>query len=133
MANNQDLESGARQVEAAEHMNSGLTETRNLSGDGDDVENGSVATKLGDLTLSMFQQGSSVRVRVGSATASAELYEHAYESADEANTAMLDAGILTGEQVPDVNTPAGTGIHLTGITAEQLLAAGLKRHGVSTL
>lgn len=133
MANNQDLESGARQVEASEHMNSGLTETRNLSGDGDDVENGPVTTKLGELTLSMFQQGSSVRVRVGSATASAELYEYAYESADEANTAMLDAGILAAVQVPDVNVPAGTGIHLTNVTAEQLMAAGLKRHGVSTL
>ena len=103
MANNQDLESGARQVEAAEHMNAGLTETQDLSGDGDDVENGPVATPLGDLTLSMFPQGSSIRVRVGSATVSSELYEYAFESADEANT------------------------------AEQLKAAGLKRHSVSTL
>ncbi len=133
MANNQDIESGARQVEAAEHMNAGLTETQDLSGDSDDVENGPVSTMLGDLTLSMFQQGSSVRVRVGSATAPSELYEYAFESADEANTAMLDAGILTKDQVPDVMQPAGTGIHLSGISAEQLKNAGLKRQNVSTL
>ena len=133
MANNQDIESGARQVEAAEHVNAGLTEARNLSPDGDDLENGPVATMLGELTLSMFQQGSSVRVRVGSATASSELYEHAFESADEANTALLSAGILTADQVPDIDQPAGTGIHIKGVSAEQLLSAGLKRHQISTL
>ena len=133
MANNQDLESGARQVEAAEHVNAGLTEPRNLSSDGDDVENGPVATMLGELTLSMFQQGSSVRVRAGSATSASELYEAVFESADEANTALLGAGILTPEQVPDITQPVGIGLHISGITAEQLKAAGLKRHNISTL
>ena len=54
-------------------------------------------------------------------------------SAEDANTAMLDAGILTPDQVADVTKPVGTGIALTGITVEQLEAAGLKRHGASTI
>lgn len=132
---NQDIESGARQVEAAEHMTAGLTEQNDLSVEEqtDAGLGGPVETMLGELTLSMFQQGQSVRVRVGSATASSELYEYAYESADEANTALLDAGILQPEQVPDVTQVAGTGIHVSGLSAEQLVRAGLKRHLVSTL
>ena len=133
----QDIESGARQVEAAEHMTAGLTEQRDLSLDErvpeEGLEGGPVETMLGDLTLSIFEQGQSVRVRVGSATAPSELYEFAYESADEANTALLDEGILTADQVPDVSKPAGTGIAISGVSAEQLLRAGLKRHMVSTL
>ena len=135
MANNQDIESGARQVEAAEHITSGLTEPSDLlSGEAEGgIENGPVETMLGDLTLSMFQQGERVRVRAGSPTASAELYEAAFESADEANTALLEAGVLTPGQVPDVTALAGTGIKLTSVSAEQLMHAGLKRQRVSTL
>ena len=136
MTKEQELASGARQVEAAEHMASGLTEPANLTSDSgpeNGIENGPVETMLGELTLSMFQQGQSVRVRVGSATASSELYEFAYESADEANTALLDAGVLNQDQVPDVTKLAGTGIPLIGISAEQLKHAGLKRHTVATL
>ena len=137
MANKQDIESGARQVEAAEHMTAGLTEQRDVSiGEREPeegLEGGPVETMMGDRTLSMFQQGQSVRVRVGSATAPSELYEFAYESADDANTALLDAGILSVKQVPDVTEPAGTGITISGISAEQLIRAGLKRHMVSTL
>ncbi len=133
----QDIESGARQVEAAEHMTAGLTEQADISSEEREpeagLEGGPVETMLGELTLSMFQQGQSVRVRVGSATAPSELYESAYDSADEANTALLDAGILTTEQVPDVTQVSGTGIHVSGLSAEQLKAAGLKRHQVSTL
>lgn len=133
----QDIESGARQVEAAEHMTAGLTEQKDLSNQERQPEEGlaggPVETMLGELTLSMFQQGQSVRVRVGSATASSELYEYAYESADEANTALLGAGILKPEQVRDVSKVAGTGIHVSGLSAEQLKRAGLKRHLVSTL
>ena len=73
------------------------------------------------------------RVRVGNAHNSTELYEHAFESAEDANEAMLDAGILTKDQVPDPTKPAGTGLTLTGITVQQLEAAGLKRHGASSL
>ena len=108
-------------------MEAGLTEQKDLSG-GERLEGEALAgeaeeTRLGDLTLSMFQQGQSVRVRVGSATASSELYEYAYESADEANTALIDAGILTPEQVPDITAVAGTGIPISGVTAEQLKRA----------
>lgn len=87
-----------------------------------------VSTALGDMTLSMFAKGQYVRVRVGAAHNATELYEHAYESAEEANAALLDAGILTAEQVPDSAQVAGTGIAVHGVTAEQLESAGLKRH-----
>ena len=46
---------------------------------------------------------------------------------------MLDAGILTSKQVPDPTALAGTSLPLRNITVEQLEAAGLKRHGSSTL
>ena len=92
-----------------------------------------VKTPLGNMTLSMFEKGQYVRVRVGSLHNATELYEHAYESADEANTALLEAGILNKDQVPDPLKLAGTGIELSGITAEQLEAAGLKRHIGSSL
>ncbi len=88
----------------------------------------SVSTPLGNMTLSMFEKGQYVRVRVGSAHNATELYEYAFESADEANTALLDAGILTREQVPDPSKVMGTGIALEGVTAEQLEHARLKRH-----
>ncbi len=90
-------------------------------------------TELADLTLSMFAQGSSTRVRVGNPKNASELYEFSFDSADEANTAMLDAGILSRAQVAEMSEPAGTGIPLSGITVEQLEAAGLKRKGASTL
>jgi hypothetical protein len=57
----------------------------------------------------------------------------AAESIDEANTAMVDGGILTSDQIPDMSQPAGSGIPLHDISVEQLTAAGLKRHLASTL
>ena len=92
-----------------------------------------VRTPLGAMTLSMFEKGQYVRVRVGSAHNSTELYEHAFESADEANTALIAAGILREDQIPDPSKLAGTGIQLDTVTAEQLEAAGLKRHLSSNL
>ena len=86
-------------------------------------------TELPHLRLSMFPSGSSVRVRVGNPHALSELYECVYASADEANTAMLDCGILRREQIADMDEPAGVGIELPTLTAQQLEAAGLKRHG----
>lgn len=85
------------------------------------------------MTLKMFKKGQYVRVRVGSAHNATELYEHAFDSADEANTALLDAGILTKAQVPDPSQLADTGIQLTQVTAEQLEHAGLKKHLSSNL
>ena len=133
---NQAIQSGARQVEETEHMAASLGEPADVSIEEREPEEGTdrpVKTELGELTLSMFEQGQSVRVRVGNAHNSAEMYEHAFETADQANSALLDAGILTAEQVPNVMKLAGTGIVLNGITAEQLEEAGLKRHGSSTL
>ena len=92
-----------------------------------------VRTPLGNMVLSMFEKGQYVRVRVGALHNSTELYEHAYGSADEANTALLEAGILTKDQVPDSLKLAGTGVELNNVTAEQLEEAGLKRHLGSTL
>ena len=126
---NQDIESGARQVEAAEHMNSGLTEPGNIGVDEGEVENGPAETKLGALTLSMFRQGSSVRVRVGNPSAVSEVFEGVFEDANEANTALLEEGILAADHVPDRDQVLGTGIAISGVTSEQLLRAGLKEKG----
>lgn len=92
-----------------------------------------VRTPLGNMTLSMFEKGQYVRVRVGALHNATELYEHAYDSADEANAALLEAGILTKAQIPDPLKVAGTGIELKEVTAEQLEEAGLKRHLSSSL
>lgn len=92
-----------------------------------------VRTPLGSMTLSMFEKGQYVRVRVGALHNATELYEHAYTSAEEANTALLDAGILTSDQVPDPLQLAGTGLELHEVTAEQLEEAGLKKHLGSNL
>ncbi len=133
----QAIRSGAQQVEEQEHLASGLSEPRDISileiapEDGSDGAN--LKTELADLTLSMFEQGTTIRVRVGNPHNASELYEQTYPTADEANTAMLDGGILTEAQVPDPKKPAGTHLPLTNITTEQLEAAGLKRHGASTL
>ena len=127
----EEIRSGASHVEETEQLASGLSDAR--ANEHEDIEDLTGETALADLTLSMFTQGSSTRVRVGNAHNSSEFYESSYESADVANNAMLDAGILTKKQVPKISEPAGTGILVSGITAEQLLAAGLKRHGTSTL
>lgn len=139
MTNSQDqaIQSGASRVEETEHLASGLTQPKDLSAveiapeDGSD--GGNLKTELKDVTLSMFNQGSSTRVRVGNAHNASELYEQVYSSPNEANAAMLDGGILTSDQVSDSTQLAGTGITLTGITVEQLEAAGLKRHAASTI
>lgn len=94
---------------------------------------GQVRTPLGAMTLSMFAKGQYVRVRVGAAHNATELYEHAFDSAEEANTALIDAGILSKEQVPDLSQLVGTGIQLPEVTAEQLEHAGIKKHLSSNL
>ena len=127
MSIQQDIESGARQVEATEHVNAGLTEPRNIGVDEGEVENGPAETMLGELTLSMFQQGSSVQVRAGNPKSLAEMYEGVYKDATEANTALLDEGILSAEQVPDRDQLLGTGVAVSGVSSEQLLRAGLKQ------
>ena len=135
----QTIQSEARRVEETEHLAAGLSEPRDVSiaelNPEECAEAGAapIETALGEVTLSMFVQGSSTRVRVGNAHNASELYEHAFETAEDANEAMLDAGILTADQIPDITQPVGTGIILTSVTVEQLEAAGLKRHGASTI
>lgn len=129
MAHEQDLESGARQVEATEHLSAGLTEPANIGVDEGEVENGPAATMLGELSLSMFQQGSHVHVRAGSRGSIVEVYEGIYEDANEANTALLDEGVLPADQVTDRDKLLGTGVAVSGISSEQLLRAGLKQKG----
>ncbi len=133
--NDDAIASGARQVDQREELEHGYGTPRDEAAaevNEEDATDAPVKTELANLTLTMFTQGASTRVRVGNAHNASELYELAFDSADEANSAMLDAGILSAEQVPDVTKPAGTGIALTGITLEQLQAAGLKRHETYT-
>ena len=131
------IASGAKRVEEREHLAAGLEEPRDVSIQEREPEaglpGGPVKTMLGELTLSMFQQGQSVRVRIGNAHNSSELYERVFPSAEEANDALIQADIVTDAQVPELTELVGTGIALSNVTAEQLEAAGLKRHGVSTL
>jgi hypothetical protein len=133
--NDPAIRSGAARVEETEHLAAGLTVPRGSPGEADvnEFNTETPEPELADLTLSMFTQGSSTRVRVGNSRNASELYEHAFNSVDEANNAMLDNGILTSDQVPDPSKPAGTGIPVTGVNVEQLEAAGLKRRATSTL
>src|ERR1700677_82050 len=129
------IRSGAARVEETEHLSAGLTVPRGSPGEADvnEFNTETPEPELADLTLSMFTQGSSTRVRVGNSRNASELYEHAFGSVDEANNAMLDNGILTPDQVPDPSKAAGTGVPISGVTVEQLEAAGLKRRATSTL
>ncbi len=142
MTTKQDIASGAKHVEEVDHMEAGLETPGDLAAgdsnlvshvDAEHLTAGQSDTMLGEAVLSMLQQGSSVQVRIGSPTNTSELYEGRYESADEANTAMLDAGILKPDQVSDTNAVAGTGIHLTGLSSQQLQDAGLQRKNNSTM
>ena len=138
MTNDQQkaIQSGAQEVEEREHLAASLEMPADISIEErePEKEDGSpVKTELGELTLSMFEQGQSVRVRVGDAHNSSEMYEFAYETADAANSALLDAGVLRPEQVADIAKPSGIGLVLHGVTVQQLEEAGLKRHGSSTL
>ncbi len=137
------IRSGIAHVEEGQHLAAGLSSSRSDSDDStntaleDRVQNGAqepmLKTELPHLELSMFVSGTSTRVRIGNPHAPSELYECVYESADEANTAMLDNNILGKEQIADMAQPAGTGIKLPTLTAQQLEAAGLKRHGSGNL
>ena len=134
-ANDQALQSGADQVDQAEQLAHGYSAPHDESVvelTEEEPFGAPVKTELANLTLTMFTQGASTRVRVGNAHNASELYEHAFDSPDEANAAMLDAGILTPDQVPDASKPAGTGVPLTNITLEQLQSAGLQRHNTYT-
>jgi hypothetical protein len=126
-----NIRSGASHVDETEQLASGLSDPR--PNPQEEIEDPTRETALADLTLSMFTQGSSIRVRVGNAHNSSEFYESSYDSADAANNAMLDAGILTENQVPNISEPTGTGVLVSGVTTEQLVRSGLKRHGTSTL
>jgi hypothetical protein len=126
-----NIRSGASHVDETEQLASGLSDPRQNAQE--EIEDPTRKTALADLTLSMFTQGSSIRVRVGNVHNSSEFYESSFDSADAANNAMLDAGILTKAQVRNLSQPAGTGIPVSGITVEQLVRSGLKRHGTSTL
>jgi hypothetical protein len=118
-------------------MAAGISQPRDVSAMESEPENREgeppIKTEVAEMSLSMFRQGSQTRVRIGNAHNSSELYEGVYETADEANNAMLDAGVLKPEQVADAAEAVGTGVALSGVTVEQMEAAGLKRHGGSNL
>jgi hypothetical protein len=92
------IRSGAAHVDETEQMASGLSAQRHNAQE--DIESSTPETALANLSLSMFTQGSSIRVRVGNAHNSSEFYEASYDSADAANNAMLDAGHLHPEAGP---------------------------------
>lgn len=131
------IRSGAQHVDQTEQLATHRSAPRDVSALESQPEERlgepPIRTELTNVTLSMFEQGNQVRVRVGNAHNASELYEHIFSSADEANTAMLEGDILSKEQVPDPTALAGTNVSLIGVTAEKLLAAGLKRRGADTL
>ena len=134
MTNDQALASGARSVEAQEHAVSGLTQPQDPADTArepvDALGSDPATTELGEITLTLLQQGQSVQVRAGSPFNSAELYEGVYESAEEANYELQQAGIL---QAPKILVIVAGGLKLSGLTAEQLQRAGLKRHHTTGL
>lgn len=129
--------SGAKKVEEREEMTAGYGTPRGPSIEEvlpeDDLVKGRPRTALGRMELSMFERGAEVRVRVGDPHNVAEMWEGVFPSAEEANDALLDAGVLQQEQVGDGAKAVGTGLVLEGVTSEALEKAGLKRRGVSTL
>ena len=131
------IRSGAQHVDQTEQLSAHQSAPRDISilesEPEERIGQPPIATELPNITLSMFEQGKQVRVRVGNPHNASELYEQIYPSADEANTAMLEGNILSADEVPDTTKPAGTGLTLTGITTEKLTAAGLKRRGGDTL
>ncbi len=131
------IPSSAARVDESERLASGLSAPETPSDGNRPMEDRTgdplPKTELAEMTLSMFVQGASTRVRVGNPHNASELYEYAFDSTDAANTAMLDAGILRRDEVAEMGEPAGTGIALEGVTAEQLEGAGLKRKGASTI
>ena len=132
--NDPAIASGAQHVDETEQLAHGYEAPHDVSAaEINEEDSAPVQTHLAELTLSMFAQGSSTRVRVGNPNNSSELYEHAFDTPDEANAALLDAGILTPDQVVDPTALAGVHIPLQNVTVEQLESAGLKRHGASTL
>ncbi len=139
MTNSADdaIRSGAQHVDETEQLTAGYSAPRDVSALESEPEERlgqpPIETELPNVTLSMFEQGKQVRVRVGNAHNASELYEQIYASAEDANAAMIDGDILSADQVPDTTEVAGTGITLTGITTEKLTAAGLKRRGGDTL
>ena len=136
-AEKQAVDSGARRVDERQQMAAGYETPKDASIAEREPEaglpDGPVKTELGAMQLSMFAQGSQVRVRVGDAHNGSEMWEAIFATAEEANSALVDAGVLSEEQVSDSTEVVGTGIKLEGVTAEQLEEAGLKRHMVATL
>lgn len=137
MTNLEDITSGAKRVEELDHLKSSLETPGDLAvgdrGTEDNLTVGRSDTMLGEVTLGMFQRGNSIHVRVGSATNSSELYEGIYESAEEANGAMLRAKILQPAQIANVSEVVGAGIKLGSVSSQQLQHAGLKQKTNATL
>ena len=134
MSNSQDeaIVSGARHVEETEHLASGLEQSVTVQDGENGIEEGPVDTELRDLTLSMFQTGDQIRVRVGSPYNPANSYEGVFDTAEDANNALLEAGVIEPGQVSQRTEMLGTGIKLSTTTAEKLVAAGLQRNHNAT-
>ena len=131
------IRSGAQHVDQTEQLAAGYSAPRDITAMESEPEERlgqpPIKTELSNVTLSMFEHGTEVRVRVGNAHNASELYEGIYSSAEGANTAMLEGDILSKDQVPALTEVVGTNIPLTGITTEKLVASGLKRRNADTL
>ena len=131
------IRSGAQHVDQTEQLTAHRSAPRDItvleSEPEERIGQPPIETELPNVTLSMFEQGKQVRVRVGNPHNSSELYEQIYPSAEEANTAMLEGDILSEEQIANPTEVVGINIALTGITTEKLVAAGLKRRNADTL
>lgn len=134
MTNDKEITSGARSVEAQEHAASGLTlpddPSRTVRETVNALGSDASQTTLGEMTFTLIQQGDSIHVRAGNATNASELFEGIYDSAEDANYELQQAGIL---KTPATLEVAATSLKLTGLTAEQLQKAGLKRHHTAGL
>ncbi len=130
------IRSGASRVDEQQQISAGYSTPHDVSVSESVPENRSgqppIETSLPNVTLSMFEHGSEIRVRVGNVHNASELYEQIYSSVEEANTAMIEGDILSADQVPDLGKLAGTGLPLEGITTEKLVNAGLKRRQATT-
>ena len=123
-------------MEEREHMAAGLEGPRDVSAaerePEEGLDGGPVKTAMGSMRRSMLEVGHHVQVRVGDARNSPAILVGLFPTADEAYEGWLGAGGLRAEQVEDRGKVLGAGVELEGVTAEELVEAGLTRKGGTT-
>jgi hypothetical protein len=129
-SNEAAIASGAARVDEIEDLTHGYSEQ--------DIPPAHPAGALGETnltheTLSMFERGGVIYVRIGNARNSSEFFENAFDTIREANEAMLEAGILKADQIDDPEQLAGHETPLSGVSTEQLERAGFKQRRNASL